>query len=117
MDEEKNSNAATEAGVSGAEESGDASEYRCSLPHWIKKFPGGKGVDAYYQREFGDLCIEHDKHYVAQDVSRLEADWKLSSGIWQRKHPLIAALTFVATRVGGVFPWWWRKVKRATGGE
>ena len=89
----------------------DETEYRCSIPQWFKWIPAGKQLDNKVQSLHKDACLDHDLHYINQDVSRWHADLKLSKAIWE-KDKLFGLLVFPAVKLGGLFPWYGRKIKK-----
>lgn len=77
------------------------SDGACSLPYVL-------GLKQWFDTRFGDLCDEHDARYVARDISKWRADWRLVSGIYQRS-PIylpVAVLVFLFCW-SAVGLWYW----------
>lgn len=60
----------------------------------------------WFEKRFGDLCIIHDEHYINRDVSKWEADWKMTSAMWHRGYKILSIIVFIFVWTIGLFYWY-----------
>ncbi len=64
------------------------------------------------EQDLKECCLQHDADYVAQTISRSEADYKLYQCALGKTDPLIAGIAFAVVTLGGWFFWYRRKLKK-----
>lgn len=75
----------------------------CSIP---KIF--GKRFSNWYNREFSDICHNHDISYGnlhPKIFTRREADWRYRRTVAERGHPILAWTVWIILRLFGSFKW------------
>jgi hypothetical protein len=73
---------------------------RCTI--WPPRFR------KWFQKRFGDLREEHDKHYMLRYKTKSYADMQLAKGIWDRGYKALAVGAWIFCQTVG----WWYWVKR-----
>jgi hypothetical protein len=58
----------------------------------------------WFDKRFGDLCDEHDKHYMLRYRSKFYADNLLVRGIYKRGYKALAIATWLFCQTVG---WWY----------
>ena len=69
---------------------------------------------SWYEREFKDLCKEHDIAYITRKHSKAKADYEFAKGLWERGHPFIAVGSYAFVATFGWF-YWLRRMWRNRG--
>lgn len=57
-------------------------------------------------------CLTHDNDYVAQVISKTEADTRFYNCLLDTIDPISATIIYVCASIGGVWFWYRRKLKR-----
>lgn len=79
---------------------------RCTLP---KLF----GIQDWFDRRFLEGCEQHDADYVAQGITRKQADCKMAAYIINRGYFWLGVIAYGYCRLFGWFFWYRRQFKRS----
>lgn len=75
----------------------------CSVPSLL-------GFKAWYESRFAEACETHDNDYVAQALTRKQADCKMCAYIINRGYFWLGLVTYVYCRILGGFFWYRRRL-------
>lgn len=74
----------------------------CSIP---KIF----GLQSWFNSRFFEVCESHDADYVAQGITRKQADCKLAAGFIYRGYFWLGVAAYAYVRLLGWFFWYRRR--------
>lgn len=60
----------------------------------------------WYEKKFGDLCEQHDHVYYYKIGTKWDADWEMTSGMWNRGYRLLSIVTFFFLWTVGIYYWY-----------
>lgn len=63
------------------------------------------GFRHWFETKFGKACLQHDKDYLAQRITRKRADIKMFAYMVNKGYPMIAIIAYGFNRAFGWLYW------------
>lgn len=66
----------------------------------------------FVAKPINHCCLTHDTDYVAQTISKTEADLKFYNCLLESVDVVSATFIFIIASIGGIYYWYKRKLRR-----